>query len=96
MATATQSKSTSVLSTLNAFSELPREAALATFRATVASQDASTKMVRSLIDASLANQEAANRFAKDYLTSMYAAQVEWMKKSTEIAEKVLTASPSLD
>ena len=74
--------------------DLSQETALAAFHAAVQTRQATDRLVQNLMDAGISYQETSTRLAKECAGSLYQARQEWMKKATDVTEKMLSVWPT--
>ena len=74
--------------------DISRETSLVTYRAAVETQKAADRMLEKMIEAGTASQEAGLQFGRSYLQTLNQARQGWTSQANQVAERMLTASPS--
>lgn len=73
----------------NFFTEITKDAAIATMRANLQFQQAANSAAYGFFDAGLSAHNAATSLTKVYLANLDQIQQEYLKKSQELGEKVV-------
>lgn len=96
MATGTQTKTNNPFTSVLTLMELPRETALAAFHSTLQAQEASSKVVKGMVEIGFSTQETNTKLVKEYWGSLFNVQQELIKKSSELAGKMLSTIPTIE